>query len=115
MGNCLVLQENVVRVMKADGKIIQYKKSPIEVDQVLSKFSHHEVSEDEHHRLAGVVRIKLVISKQELQEMLRIGGVSVDDMISKVQKEEIIKSYDRDAVMISKGWSPVLESIPEAA
>ncbi|KAK4392067.1 hypothetical protein Sango_1984500 [Sesamum angolense] len=85
----------------------------MKVDQMLSEFSHHAVSEDDSRRPAGVVRIKLVISKQELQEMLCKGGVSVD-MISKVQNEEIIKSHDRDAVNISKGWSPVLESIPEA-
>ncbi|KAK6126380.1 hypothetical protein DH2020_039880 [Rehmannia glutinosa] len=52
----------------------------------------------------GVVRIKVVISKQELQAILSNGGVSVDDVISKVQK--------KDDLVISKGWSPALESIP---
>ncbi|KAL3623403.1 hypothetical protein CASFOL_032219 [Castilleja foliolosa] len=137
MGNCLVLQEKVVRVMKPDGKILEYK-SPIKVHQVLSEFSHHAISDklpvtkhmnpnaDMHQghlyyllpllvpsqqpvkktkkkvrfsddvkggdgvATSGVVRIKLVISKQELQAMMLSNGglVSVDDMIiSEVQKE----------------------------
>lgn len=41
MGNCLVLlQENVVRVMKTDGKILEYK-ALIKVEQVLIDFSGH--------------------------------------------------------------------------
>ncbi|KAI3447463.1 hypothetical protein Pfo_004128 [Paulownia fortunei] len=161
MGNCLVLQEKVVRVMKTDGKILEYK-SPIKVHQVLSEFSHHAISDklpvvkhlhpnaemlqghlyyllplpvppppikkkkkavhfsddvlEDAGQATGVVRIKLVISKQELQAMLSTGGISVADVISKVWKEESTnkaKSYDRDDVVISKGWSPALESIPE--
>lgn len=160
MGNCLVLQEKVVRVMKPDGKILEYK-SPIKVHQVLSKFSHHAISDklpvvkhlhpdtemvqghlyymlplpvpikttkmtkkkktvrfsddvrkydDQGEAATGVVRIKVVISKKELQAMLSKGGISVDDMISKVKKEE----GNRDDDVISRGsWSPALESIPE--
>lgn len=62
-----------------------------------------------------VVRIKVVISKKELQKMLSEGEVSVDGMILKVQNQEIInkaESNDRDE-KIAKGWFPALESIPE--
>ncbi|KAK6126396.1 hypothetical protein DH2020_039846 [Rehmannia glutinosa] len=139
MGNCIVLQEKIVRVMKTDGKILEYK-SPIKVHQVLSEFPHHAISDKlpvikhlhpntemlQGHLYYllplpvppqpdvlelgdggenGVVRIKVVISKQELQAILSNGGVSVDDVISKVQK--------KDDLVISKGWSPTLESIPE--
>ncbi|KAL0374870.1 UNVERIFIED_CONTAM: hypothetical protein Sradi_3402700 [Sesamum radiatum] len=118
MGNCLVLEEKTVKVMKTDGKIIEYK-SPIKVHQVLSEFSHHAISDklpvvkhlhpnaemlgghlyyllplpvpvpvpaappkkkktvrfsdevvEEARRVPEVVRIKLVISKQELQAMM---------------------------------------------
>ncbi|KAJ8754784.1 hypothetical protein K2173_012173 [Erythroxylum novogranatense] len=152
MGNCLVLQENVIRVMKPDGKILEYK-APIIVQQVLSDFSGHAVSgslqslqhlppetkllggqlyhlvpvgipspqikkkvrfsipekEDEGSK---VVRIKLVIGKKELQEMLKQGGVSVGDMISQLQGQhrvhQVVTSYSDD-----KGWKPALESITE--
>ncbi|KAL7092228.1 hypothetical protein ACP275_12G152800 [Erythranthe tilingii] len=158
MGNCLVLEEKIVRVMKTDGKILEYK-SPIKVHQILSEFSNHAISDklpvlkhlhpntemvqnhlyyllppplpiktttatktkkkktvrfsddviDNHENRAtgSVVRIKLVISKKELQAMLINGGVSVDDLISnQMQKEE---STNGRAVSLS----PALESIPE--
>lgn len=43
MGNCIVLQEKVVKVMKTDGKILEYK-APIKVHQILSQFSNHVIS-----------------------------------------------------------------------
>ncbi|PIN02520.1 hypothetical protein CDL12_24972 [Handroanthus impetiginosus] len=151
MGNCLVLQEKVVRVMKTDGKILEYK-FPIKAHQVLSEFSHHAISDklpvlkylhpndelrqghlyyllplpvptknknkkkntkkktvrfsddvrDEPDRGTGVVRIKVLIKKQELEAILSGGGVSIGDLVSKVQNEES-----------SKEWFPALESIHE--
>ncbi|XP_057777924.1 uncharacterized protein LOC130996648 [Salvia miltiorrhiza] len=134
MGNCLVVEQKSVSVMKTDGKIIEYK-SPIRVHQILSEFSHHAISdklpvvkhlhpntellggrlyyllplpaapqpakkkkrvrfsedvvEEERRRATGAVRIKLVITKQELQAMLAKKGVSVEQMISQVQKEPL--------------------------
>lgn len=159
-GNCLVLEEKYVSVMKTDGKIIEYK-APITVQEVLSEFSHHAISDklpvvkhlhpntpllrgrlyyllpllpvapqppkkkkkvrfsedvvEEERRTSGVVRIKLVITKQELQAMLEKEGVSVEDVISCVQKEPIkIAGSDLDGgSMALKGRSPALESIPE--
>lgn len=161
MGNCLVLHEKSVSVMKTDGKIIEYK-APIKVHQVLSEFSHHALSDklpvvkhlhpntemiqghlyyllplpvapqpterkkekkrvrfledieekEEERRASGVVRIKLVITKQELQAILRKEGVSVEDMLS--QKPIKIGDINEDGGNISlKGWLPALESIPE--
>lgn len=159
MGNCLVLEEKSVSVTKTDGKIIEYK-APITVQEVLSEFSHHAISDnlpvvrhlhpntpllrgrlyyllplpvapqppkkkkkvrfsedvvEEERRTSGVVRIKLVITKQELQAMLEKEGVSVEDVISRVQKEPIkITGSDLDGgSMALKGRSPALESIPE--
>ncbi|KAL4339062.1 uncharacterized protein [Arachis hypogaea] len=47
MGNCLVLhhhENNMVRVMKSDGKILEFK-APIKVHQVLAQFSgYHAIS-----------------------------------------------------------------------
>lgn len=155
MGNCLVLQEKVIKVMKPDGKILEYK-TPIKVQQVLSDFSGHAVSdsfqafqhlqpdtkllggqlyylvplplpspevkkkvrfsipEEEDGQGTGVVRIKLVISKQELQEMLQKGGVSVDDMVSQLQGQQRVQKHNMsNNYNNSRGWKPVLESIPE--
>ncbi|KAJ9184484.1 hypothetical protein P3X46_004204 [Hevea brasiliensis] len=152
MGNCLVLQEKLIKVMKPDGKILEYK-APIRVQQVLSDFSGHAISdslqafqhllpdtkllggnlyylvplplpspkakkkvrfsipEDEDKKENRVVRIKLVISKQELQEMLQTEGVSVDSMISQLQDQQRVETVDTSE---DKGYrKPVLESIPE--
>lgn len=168
MGNCLVLREQVIRIMKPDGKILEYR-APMRVYQVLTEFSGHAISEtasvikhlrpetkllgghlyylvnlplppkgpakkkkkvrfsdpEVEEEAAGdidqqqessnktttpsVVRIKLVISKQELQEMLKKGGVSVGDMVSQLQSSEKRTDSDRDR----EAWKPVLESIPE--
>ncbi|PON42411.1 hypothetical protein PanWU01x14_281690 [Parasponia andersonii] len=167
MGNCLVLQEKVIKVMKPDGKVLEYR-SPIKVLEVLSEFSGHTLSEtaavNQHLRpetrllggrlyhlvplplqpqgavkkkkkvrfsepeteadqqqqepISKVVRIKLVISKQELQELLKTGGVSAGDMVSKLHTKETKDGSDRfdhdDGDDQQVGcWKPALESIPE--
>ena len=157
MGNCLVLEEKVIRVMKTDGKILEYQ-APIKVQQVLSDFSSHALSDSfsgfQHLRpdakllpgqlyylipvpspsqknkkkkvrfsnpevndeqgSPGVVRIKLIISKQELQELLQEGGVSVHDMVSQIQSKQSTNGIDTsDAGDNCRGWKPVLESIAE--
>ncbi|KAK9289589.1 hypothetical protein L1049_007745 [Liquidambar formosana] len=158
MGNCLVLQEKVIKIMKIDGKILEYK-APMKVHQVLSEFSGHAVSDTlpvyrhlqpdtqmvaghlyyllplplpspdvdkkmlrfsnpaaEGGRGTGVVRIKLVITKQELKEMLRKGGLAVDDMVCQLQNKQSINGIDKfdggDGGNC-KGWKPLLQSIPE--
>lgn len=65
---------------------------------------------------SGVLRIKLIISKQELQAMLQKGKVTVDDMVSKLQTNGKVNDPDSlttDSRKSSGGWMPVLESIPE--
>ncbi|KAF9598729.1 hypothetical protein IFM89_031397 [Coptis chinensis] len=153
MGNCLVLQDKFVKIMKTDGKILEYQ-TPLRVQQVLSEFSGHAISDslpvqrhlcadtdmlsgrlyyllppplptkeanksmitvsstkEETKQGTGVVRIKIVITKQELKEMLAKGGIpSVDDMVSQLQK----KTKDEvDCDRNCNGWKPVLQSIPE--
>ncbi|XWS56002.1 hypothetical protein CRYUN_Cryun09bG0049000 [Craigia yunnanensis] len=156
MGNCLVLEEKVIRVMKTDGKILECQ-APIIVQQVLSDFSGYALSDSfsgfQHLRAdakllpgqlyylipvpspsqkskkkkvrfsnpevndeqgnAGVVRIKLIISKQELQELFQ-KGVSVQDMVSQIQSKQSTNGIDTsDANDNCRGWKPVLESIAE--
>jgi len=128
MGNCLVLQQiNVVKIMKTNGKILEYKtQTPIKVEDVLPslpsssspkerkkvRFADPEVQDVQK---SSAVRIKLVISKQKLQEMLDNGGISVEKMLSLVHGEngmdgeDLCKKSDDACV----GWKPVLQSIPE--
>ncbi|CAI8614852.1 unnamed protein product [Vicia faba] len=121
MGNCLVLQQiNVMKIMKTDGKVLEYK-TPIKVEEVLPlpppaspkevkkvRFANPEV-QDVHK--SSVVRIKLVISKQKLQDMLDNGGISVDKMLSLAHGEKGEKGMDDDDSLGE--WKPVLKSIPE--
>ncbi|CAI9783313.1 unnamed protein product [Fraxinus pennsylvanica] len=157
MGNCLALQAKVIKVIKTDGKILEYK-APLEVHQVLSEFSHHAISDklpvvqymnpnakmiggrlyyllplpvaplhrtkkknktvrfadsvEEARESTGVVRIKLIISKQDLQAMLGKGGVSVDDMVLE-QSTKKVDAIDRVGYTNCRGWMPVLDSVPE--
>ncbi|KAF9664954.1 hypothetical protein SADUNF_Sadunf16G0072100 [Salix dunnii] len=159
MGNCLVLQGDVIQIMKSDGKILEYR-APIKVQQVLSDFCDHAIADSHQafqHLLPDTnlvgghlyylvplqcpspvkkkkvrfsipkdqevkdvqektseVRIKLVISKEKLQEMLRKGGFSLDDMVSNLHGQQRVKKVDTpDADGEHRGWKPVLESIPE--
>ncbi|KAK7392616.1 hypothetical protein VNO78_21060 [Psophocarpus tetragonolobus] len=156
MGNCLVLQENMVRIMKSDGKILEYN-TPIKVHHVLNQFSNHAISDslpilhhlhpntkllkghlyhlvplpqpspkvcnkrlmfhESDHQVqdkGDVVRIKLVLSKQELKDMLQKGGISVNDVLSlvQVQKGIDVSTKYNDASQ-SHGWKPALQTIPE--
>ncbi|XP_030531771.1 uncharacterized protein LOC115741896 [Rhodamnia argentea] len=176
MGNCLALEEKGIKVVKTDGKVLEYK-SPLRVRQVLSEFAAgHAISQafpatavlepdsrlrrgrvyyvfpldlsskfaetkskkkvrfadDDDHKAAeegeeinkgggssSVVRIKVVISKRELVEMIARGGVSVgDEMIS----SRLLQSQERRSTSLggddedgdlSRSWKPALESIRE--
>ncbi|CAN1134091.1 hypothetical protein LINPERPRIM_LOCUS16303 [Linum perenne] len=150
MGNCIAVEEKVAKVMRPDGKILEYT-TPIHVNQILSDFPGQfsavvSASQpllpdskllgghlyclvpiplvvkktkkkvrfsipEEQSKKDGVVRIKLVISKSELEELLRRGGVSVSDMVSnhlQGAEEEVEDDDDHHHC-----WKPALESIPE--
>ncbi|GMI71053.1 hypothetical protein like AT3G10120 [Hibiscus trionum] len=145
MGNCLAAEDKVIRVMQPDGKIFEYQ-APINVQQVLSDFSGHALSDsfsgfhhlrpdakllsgqlyylvplpspskkgrkkkvrfsdpevnDDSQGNPGVVRIKLIISKQELQELLQRGGVSAEDMVSQIQSKQQNTSDVDDSMLQS--------------
>ncbi|URD93466.1 hypothetical protein MUK42_00668 [Musa troglodytarum] len=92
MGNCFVHEE---RRANEKGEIPSYQ-TPLMAQQV----------RDESEAAAGarVIRIKLVVTKQELKEMLRQGEVSHAAMVSLIQREESGSTME---------WRPTLESIPE--
>jgi hypothetical protein len=57
---------------------------------------------------SGVMRIKLVITKKDLQEMLAKGVVSIDDMVA-----DQLQRYHGADDNCKQYWNPGLESIAE--
>ncbi|KAG6487370.1 hypothetical protein ZIOFF_055956 [Zingiber officinale] len=91
MGNCLALQQS---------------HSKAEVEQVGGPGSREEQQEEE-----DVIRIKLVLSRQEVEEILKQGGISHGDMMSLLQRE-VSKNCSTEKRR-SSDWKPTLERIPE--
>lgn len=87
MGNCLALQQS---------------RSKAEVERVGAGRGEEE---------EGVVRIKLVLSRQEVEEMLRQGGISRGTMMSLLHRE-VSKNCSTEKRRSSE-WKPALERIPE--
>lgn len=100
-GQLYYLQPLRVPSLVFDDKNIQYPNSKEEVSE----------------KSSGVLRIKLVISKRELEVMLKKGGVSVDDIvcqIKKIQRAKMVDKLDREGPdQNCESWKPVLQSIPE--
>lgn len=137
MGNCLVLQASVIKVMKTDGKLLEYKTPMKAADKVLSEFDNNAISDslpavklyhvlplpapepatkkvkfaDQEAEGEGteVVRIKIIISKQELEALLSKDQISVDDM---VHHGHLTQKGSNEEVCC-RGWKPMLDSIPE--
>ncbi|XP_068661712.1 uncharacterized protein [Aristolochia californica] len=150
MGNCLVHRDKMIKVMKMDGKIIEYKP-PMQIHELLAEFEGHAVSDElpvSRHlqpstkmqsgtpyyllppgrlmqkskvewkvtdRSSPTLRIKLVMTKKELREMLAEGGIKGEELITGLQSKPCMKDADNEADSSEKFglWRPVLESIPE--
>ncbi|KAK8476186.1 hypothetical protein V6N13_046792 [Hibiscus sabdariffa] len=120
MGNCWALlrpryakgkpNQNVVRVVKIDGKMLEFK-APLPVKDVLvsKTVSPHlprnyelkmgsSSSVADTQQAGGVKRIKVVITKQELQQLLN----------KKVSVAEVLAGLEKP-----RNWKPKLESILE--
>uniref|UniRef100_A0A453MVG6 Uncharacterized protein n=1 Tax=Aegilops tauschii subsp. strangulata TaxID=200361 RepID=A0A453MVG6_AEGTS len=131
MGNCLVIQDRrEIKVMSVvDGEILKALPVPSPSKGALAPGRAGGMGQ--LHRLfpsdanapsaaaadpeGAVVRVKLVISKQELRRMLGKDdeAVSLDDMVALLrggpehQKQEDVGCY--------RGWRPALHSIPEGS
>ncbi|KAI3742369.1 hypothetical protein L1987_60049 [Smallanthus sonchifolius] len=126
MGNCLIRQN---KIMQTGQEVIEHKESmkvhrvsggqmyyPVPVQEASMELNKNPESEAETEDGNGIVRIKLVISKQELQVMLTKGGVSVGDLVSYMKNEssnEAVVIEDDDDSRNCGKWKPVLDSIPE--
>ena len=115
MGNCLVIQDRKeIKIMSVvDGSEVLKMPSPgsLKVQEALTEPGVLPVKAPAAAvDPAGAVRVKLVISKQELKKMLDKEGMSLDDMVSLMRKE----AGDREREeCCGVGWRPALESIPE--
>uniref|UniRef100_A0A1J3GRQ2 Uncharacterized protein n=1 Tax=Noccaea caerulescens TaxID=107243 RepID=A0A1J3GRQ2_NOCCA len=174
MGNCIVMEKKVIKIMRNDGKVVEYR-GPMKVHHILTQFSNHyslfdslsnkchlhpqskllcgrlyylmpkematikqkktvkkvrfanpevEKEEEEEDRLtdcgdntkeksASVVRVKMVVSKQELEKLLQ--GGSVQEMVYKSLAKQHMGDEDEDEdEECTRGWRPLLDSIPES-
>ncbi|CAH8259966.1 unnamed protein product [Arabidopsis lyrata] len=181
MGNCLVMEKKVIKIMRNDGKVVEYR-GPLKVHHILTQFSPHysifdslsnnchlhpqakllcgrlyyllpqettkikhvkktmkkvrfanpEVEkEEEEDRLTdccdntkeksnGVVRVKMVVSKQELEKLLQ--GGSVHEMVYRTLAKQHLCADDDDHHdhdhaeddECHRIWKPLLDSIPES-
>ncbi|XP_068658111.1 uncharacterized protein [Aristolochia californica] len=154
MGNCLVHRDKIVKVMKIDGKIIEYKP-PMQVHELLAEFEGHAVCDklpiSQHlhpstkmrsgtlyyllppgrlmqkstevewkvtENSSPTVRIKMVMTKKELKEMLAKSGLKGEELITglqSLQSKPRMKDADDEADSSERFglWRPALESIPE--
>ncbi|KAM1407575.1 hypothetical protein ACFX2F_002135 [Malus domestica] len=137
MGNCLVLskEDKVLRVLKTDGKVLGFR-APTLVKDILSNFSgvgislskqaSEQLSPDYNLKLGKVYymiplpgsaendsaatrRIKIVVTKQRLQELLA-KQISVEEVLTASGPE---KKASSSCVDSSKIWKPKLKSITE--
>ncbi|CAN4118825.1 unnamed protein product [Withania somnifera] len=132
MGNCIVLlQENANKVMKNYKKKVLEYKAPMKVHHEVSpllqepeikhvkkkvKFADEVLLKESSSKgcsSSEVVRIKVVITKQELQALLLSEGeLRVQDGNMVVQcplQNEQSSISDNDCI----GWKPALDSIHE--
>ncbi|XP_076907208.1 uncharacterized protein LOC143563584 [Bidens hawaiensis] len=113
MGNCIIRQH---KTMQTSQEVANHKES-MKVHQDLGGQTYYPVPLLNQVETEGgdrVVRIKLMITKQDLEVMLKKGVVSVDGLASHMKKE----NSDEDVVIEDNRscgrWKPVLDSIPES-
>ncbi|ESQ40302.1 hypothetical protein EUTSA_v10014801mg [Eutrema salsugineum] len=179
MGNCLVMEKKVIKIVRNDGKVLEYRE-PIRVHHILTQFSGHSLFDNNtrHHRhllpeaklLSGrlyyllpttmnqnkkknkkvtfanpevederlvnedhdddsgtesstnssddnkinlsVVRMKIVVHKQELEKLLQ-GGPVHEMMYQSLEKQVLLTDHHDDNLECNRGWRPVLDCIPE--
>ena len=120
MGNCLVIQDRKeIKIMSVvDGGEVLKMPSPgmrsLKVPAEAALCEPLSAAAAAGVDPAGTaVRVKLVISKQELKKMLDKEGMSLDDMVSLMRKEASDREQEEE--FCCGGWRPALDSIPEAS
>ncbi|XP_059298192.1 uncharacterized protein LOC132050867 [Lycium ferocissimum] len=128
MGNCIVLRQNDKKnVLEYKAPMKVHEVSPLltepQAKQVKKKVRFaDEVVKESSKGCSEVVRIKVVITKQELQALLNEGGLRLDDGMvqyplqkepSSVAEINSSSSFTDNDTNDCIGWRPALDSIPE--
>uniref|UniRef100_A0A0E0MJR0 Uncharacterized protein n=1 Tax=Oryza punctata TaxID=4537 RepID=A0A0E0MJR0_ORYPU len=122
MGNCLVIQDRNKEIkimsMDVDGEILKLPTTST-LNGISSSDDALPAAADMADLAAGaVVRVKLVVSKQELKKMLlhNDAAISLNDMVSLMQKQAEADDELQQQQQESCGvWQPTLQSIPEGS
>ncbi|KAJ1274310.1 hypothetical protein BS78_05G052400 [Paspalum vaginatum] len=115
MGNCLVIHQDreEIKIVSVDGsQVLKMPTAPsgmVQEEALQSVLPAPAAVSDP----AGAVRVKLVISKQELKKLLEKEGVSLDDMVSSLMREAAVDPGLQQECC--GGWRPALESIAEGS
>ncbi|CAN6921675.1 unnamed protein product [Brassica oleracea] len=169
MGNCIVAEKKVIKIMRNDGEVVEYR-GPMHVHDILTQFSGHyslfdslsnnchlhpqakllcgrfyylmpkqnttvkhkktkkkvrfaipevekqgdgltDCGDNTKEKSPGVVRVKMVVSKQELEKLIQ--GGSVHEMVYRSLAKQHLCHDDDAADEGLRGWRPLLDSIPE--
>ncbi|KAF8044120.1 hypothetical protein BT93_A2182 [Corymbia citriodora subsp. variegata] len=109
MGICLSLRKEI-EIVKTEGEVLEHRTA-LKVQKAKFYFLDQQI---EDYKEVGPSRVKLIISRRELQQMLQKGAVSVGDMGSPLlEREQTLQTVNIDDSGHCKGWKPILQSIPE--
>ncbi|ONK57438.1 uncharacterized protein A4U43_C09F520 [Asparagus officinalis] len=115
MGNCLVLKDKGLwKIKSTDTDILKYHSTSriCQADKQRGHLYHLHQPKKIQIKENSAVRIKMVISKQELKEILEREGLTFEDMMSQIQKEPGYSRKKRNEKSVT--WKPDLESVSEA-
>ncbi|XP_021761900.1 uncharacterized protein LOC110726725 [Chenopodium quinoa] len=112
--NLPVLQYMKPNIELMAGHLYYLIPLPVQSPKVKKKVSFAEPEKVEESKSKDTsLTIKLVISKQELKEMLEKGAVSLDELVSKPQNDRCRTEKLDEQSYGSKTWMPSLKSIHE--
>ncbi|CAN0914539.1 hypothetical protein LINGRAHAP2_LOCUS28634 [Linum grandiflorum] len=104
MGNCMVVHNN--------NRIVSL--SPVDDDEKLKHFDEKKQRKTNTKRETTTVRIRVLVTKQELREILMQHGNELKlEQIVKVAVKSRRRNVDDGCGEGACSWRPTLESIPE--
>ncbi|KAI0491487.1 hypothetical protein KFK09_025747 [Dendrobium nobile] len=117
MGNCLVLQERKAIRFKGTDEVKLSNPTSLKIHRTLFKCLGYEISKKrlrmvQQLNTVGVMRIRLLLSKQELIEMIKNGRVCIGKTTVPVLLREVGENMGTEKQR-SLARTSALESIPE--
>ncbi|VVB13116.1 unnamed protein product [Arabis nemorensis] len=99
---------------KKKNKKVTFANPEVEEEEDQRLFSQEDdtgESKSDENKSVSVVRMKIVVHKQELEKLLQ--GGSVHEMVyQSLEKQQLLTDDDTD--QCNRGWRPMLDSIPES-